>query len=335
MNRSADPPSFPKIVHDFFCAYLINQKNVSHQTVASYRDTFRLLLQFIRRRRKKEPSELILRDLNTELILEFLQYLEGERGNTLQTRNARLAAIRSFMKYAALRDPASLVGAENLLAIPFKRTESRLVGYLSTEEIRAILDAPDPSTWSGQRDRVMFATFYNTGARVSEICGLRLRDVDLDRSRSVNLHGKGRKERSIPLWKDTIAQIRQWLGRINSGSSAPLFPNRKGEHMTRSGVEDRLDKAVSAATAICPSLAGRIISPHVVRHTTAMHLLQSGISESVIALWLGHESVTTTHRYVQADLAMKERALSRLQEPTTTPFRYRPDDSLLAFLETL
>lgn len=335
MNHSLDPPSFPKIVHDFFCAYLINQKNVSHQTVASYRDTFRLLLQFIQRQRQREPSDLTLPELNADLILEFLHYLEEGRGNTIQTRNARLAAIRSFMKYASLRDPRSLVNTESLLAIPLKRTETHLVGYLSFAEINAILNAPDRSTWSGQRDRVMFATFYNTGARVSEICGLRLRDVDLDRSRSVNLHGKGRKERSIPLWKDTIVQIRQWLGRIDSGSSASLFPNRKGEHMTRSGVEDRLEKAVAAATEVCPSLAGRAISPHVLRHTTAMHLLQSGISESVIALWLGHESVTTTHRYVEADLAMKERALSRLQEPATASVRYRPDDSLLAFLETL
>lgn len=335
MNHSLDPPSFSKIVHDFFCAYLINQKNVSHQTVASYRDTFRLLLQFIHRQRQREPSDLTLLDLNADLILEFLHYLEEGRGNTVQTRNARLAAIRSFMKYASLRDPGSLVNTESLLAIPLKRTETHLVGYLSLEEMNAILNAPDPSTWSGQRDRVMFATFYNTGARVSEICGLRLRDIDLDRSRSVNLHGKGRKERSIPLWKDTIAQIRQWLGRINSDSNAPLFPNRKGDHMTRSGVEDRLEKAVAAATAICPSLARRVISPHVLRHTTAMHLLQSGISESVIALWLGHESVTATHRYVEADLATKERALSRLQEPTTASVRYRPDDSLLAFLETL
>jgi site-specific recombinase XerD len=274
-------------------------------------------------------------DLDSDLILDFLHYLEEKRGNTVQTRNARLAAIRSFMKYASLRDPRSLVNTERLLAIPLKRTEAHLVGYLSLEEINAILNAPDPSTWSGQRDRVMFATFYNTGARVSEICGLCLSDVDLDRSRSVKLHGKGRKERSIPLWKDTISKIRQWLTRIVSNASMPLFPNRKGERMTRSGVEDRLEKAVRAATVVCPSLEGRVISPHVLRHSTAMHLLQSGISESVIALWLGHESVTTTHRYIEADLAMKERALSHLQEPTSTPVRYRPTDSLLSFLETL
>ena len=239
------------------------------------------------------------------------------------------------MKYAALRDPRSLANTESLLAIPLKRSASRLVGYLSLDEMNAILKAPDPATWSGQRDRVMFATFYNTGARVSEVCQIRVCDVDLDHSRSVKLHGKGRKERSTPLWKDTVSQIRQWLVHIDSSNNAPLFPNRKAQRLTRSGIEDRLRKAVVAATKICPSLAGKEVSPHMLRHTTAMHLLQSGISESVIALWLGHESVTTTHRYVEADLKMKERALSRLQEPASTLARYRPTDSLLSFLESL
>ncbi len=335
MNHSANATTFPRILQDFFCIYLQNQKNVSRQTVVSYRDTFRLLLLFIRKNRCTEPSHLALLDLNAGLILEFLNHLEAERGNCIQTRNVRLAAIRSFMRYAALRDPRSLVNVEGLLAIPLKRSESRLVGYLSRDEISAILKAPDLSTWSGQRDRVMLATFYNTGARVSEICQLRVCDVDLDRSRSVKLHGKGRKERSIPLWKDTVCQIREWLRRIDSSSSAPHFPNRKGKHLTRSGVEGRLQKATATAIRTCPSLAARPLSPHVLRHTTAMHLLQSGVSESVIALWLGHESVTTTHRYVEADLAMKERALSRLQEPTSSSVRYKPDDVLLSFLESL
>jgi integrase/recombinase XerD len=335
MRPSADIPSFPKILQDFFCVYLLNQKNVSHQTVASYRETFRILLLFIRKHRCTEPSNLALLDLNTDLVLEFLHYLEAERGNRIQTRNARLAAIRSFMKYASLRDPRSLVNAESLLAIPLKRTVTRLVGYLSLDEMKAIMEAPDPSTWSGKRDRVMFATFYNTGARVSEICQLLVCDVDLDRSRSVKLHGKGRKERSIPLWKDTVSQIRQWLSCTDPSNSAPLFPNRRGKPMTRSGIEERLQKATAAATKACPSLTAHVVSPHVLRHTTAMHLLQSGVSESVIALWLGHESVTTTHRYVEADLAMKENALSRLQEPKNNPVRYRPTDSLLSFLETL
>jgi len=335
MKRPIYIPTFPKILQDFFCIYLMDQKNVSSQTVVSYRDTFRLLLLFIRELRFREPSDLALADINADLTLKFLNYLEKERGNCTQTRNARLAAIRSFMKYAALRDPGSLANAESLLAIPLKRSERRLVGYLSREEMDAILKAPSPSTWSGQRDRVMFTVFYNTGARVSEICQLCVSDVDLEDSRSVKLHGKGRKERRIPLWKGTLSQVRQWLPRIDTKSTAPIFPNRKGGRMTRSGIEDRLEKAVAAALKICPSLKSKRVSPHVLRHTTAMHLLQSGVSESVIALWLGHESVTTTHRYVEADLAMKERALSRLQEPTSTAVRYKPADSLLSFLEAL
>lgn len=335
MNRPIYIPTFPKILQDFFCIYLMDQKNASSQTVVSYRDTFRLLLLFIRELRCREPSDLTLADINADLTLEFLNYLEKERGNCTQTRNARLAAIRSFMKYAALRDPGSLANAESLLAIPLKRSESRLVGYLSREEMDAILKAPNPSTWSGQRDRVMFAVFYNTGARVSEICQLCVSDVDLEDSRSVKLHGKGRKERRIPLWKTTLSQVRKWLPRIDTKSTAPIFPNRKGGRMTRSGIEDRLEKAVAAALKICPSLKSKTVSPHVLRHTTAMHLLQSGVSESVIALWLGHESVTTTHRYVEADLAMKERALSRLQEPACNTVRYKPADSLLSFLEAL
>ena len=335
MNRPFYMPTFPKILQDFFYVYLMDQKKVSRQTVVSYRDTFRLLLLFIREHRCGEPSDLALTDINADLTIEFLTYLEKERGNSIQTRNARLAAIRSFMKYAALRDPTSLANAESLLAIPLKRAENRLVGYLSREEMSAILKAPNPSTWSGQRDRVMFATFYNTGARVSEICQLRVSDVDLEDSRSVKLRGKGRKERRIPLWKGTLSQVRQWLPHIDSKSTAPLFPNRKGGRMTRSGIEDPLEKAVAAAIKICRSLKNKTVSPHVLRHTTAMHLLQSGVSESVIALWLGHESVTTTHRYVEADLAMKERALSRLQEPASTAVRYKPADSLLSFLEAI
>lgn len=335
MNRPIIMPTFPKILQDFFCVYLMDQKNVSHQTVISYRDTFRLLLLFVRNKRGTEPTDLALTDIKADLTLEFLNYLEKERGNSIKTRNARLAALRSFMKYAALRDPSSLANAESLLAIPLKRSENRLVGYLSRDEINAILNAPNPSTWSGQRDRVMFAAFYNTGARVSEICQLCVSDIDIEDSRSVKLHGKGRKERRIPLWKSTLSLVRQWLPRIDTKNTTPLFPNRKGGRMTRSGIEDRLDKAVADAIKICPSLNKKTVSPHVLRHTTAMHLLQSGVSESVIALWLGHESVITTHIYVEADMAMKERALSRLQEPAIIAVRYKSADRLLSFLEEL
>ena len=335
MNRQSSPPCFAAILQDFFCRYLIDQRNLSAETVASYRDTFRLLLNFIRKHRGREPASLTLPDLDACLVLEFLQHLEQDRGNLVRTRNVRLAAIRSFAKYAALRDPASLADAQALLAIPLKRADRKVVGYLSRAEMESVLQAPDPTTWSGRRDRVMFATFYNTGARVSEITRLQVTDVELERSRTVRLHGKGRKERVIPIWKATAQQLHEWVQAQRATDTDPVFPNRKGRMMTRSGVEYRLRRAVTVAAKTCPSLAERNVSPHTLRHTTAMHLLQSGVAPTVIALWLGHESPTTTHIYVEADLAMKERALATLQEPSDQPVRYSPPDDLLAFLESL
>lgn len=335
MNRRPLPSSFAAILQDFFCRYLIDQRNLSMETVASYRDTFRLLLNFIHDRRDIEPADLTLPDLNASLVLEFLRYLEQERGNLVRTRNVRLAAIRSFIKYAALRDPALLADAQALLAIPLKRADRRIVGYLSRTEMEAILRAPDPATWSGRRDRVMFAVFYNTGARVSEVTGLQVADVEFDRSRSIRLHGKGRKERVIPIWKATARQLREWLQVQGATANSPVFPNRRGRRMTRAGVEYRLRQAVRTAAQTCPSLVERNVSPHMLRHTTAMHLLQSGVAPTVIALWLGHESPATTHIYVEADLAMKERALARLHELPDQPVRYSPPDDLLAFLESL
>ncbi len=223
------------------------------------------------------------------------------------------------MKYACLRDPKSLVNTQSLLAIPFKRTENRLTSYLSREEINAILDAPDPSTWSGQRDRVMFAVFYNTGQgyrkSVGSVCVTSILTVP-----GASRFMERAERRGAFLCGKLPVQIRQWLDRLKSSSDAPLFPNRRGEPMSRSGMEDRLARAVAVARLTCSSLAERVISPHSLRHSTAMHLLQAGISESVIALWLGHESVTTTHRYVEADLTMKKRALSHLQEPQASRF---------------
>ena len=335
MNQRSSPPCFAAILQDFFCRYLIDQRNLSAQTVASYRDTFRLLLTFAHECRNREPAKLTLSDLDACFVLEFLHYLERERGNVVRARNVRLAAIRSFIKYAALRDPASLADAQSLLAIPLKRADRKIVGYLSRTEMEAVLLAPDPTTWSGRRDRVMFATFYNTGARVSEIIQLQVADVELERSRSIRLHGKGRKERITPIWKTTARQLQQWLQAQRATPGDPVFPNRKGQVMTRSGVEYRLRLAVNAAAEICPSLAERNVSPHTLRHTTAMHLLQSGVDPTVIALWLGHESPTTTHIYVEADLTMKERALATLQEPSDQPVRYSPPDDLLSFLESL
>lgn len=266
-------------------------------------------------------------------MLDFPDHLETERRNCPRTRNLRLTAIRSFMRYASVRDPAALPVAQRVLAIPTKRFDRPILGFLPREEIEALLDAPDRTTWSGQRDAVLFATLYNTGARVSEITTLRVADVLLDRASALHLHGKGRKQRIVPLWKTTASQLRVWLPRIHRSPDAPVFPNRAGGRLSRSGVEHRLRVALSAASKSCPSLAGRPISPHTLRHTTAMHLLQSGVDITVISMWLGHEDPATTHLYIEADLAMKEAALSRLEDPVPKPLRFRPSDRLLASLE--
>lgn len=335
MSTPTNRPEFAVVLQDFFCRYLIDQRNLSMQTVASYRDTFRLLLCYLSHTRGLSPASLAFADLDTESVLRFLRHLEKERGNSVRTRNVRLAAIRSFARYAALRDPALAAAAQALLAIPLKRTVHSVLGFLDRQEMESILRAPDAATWSGRRDRVLFATFYNTGARVAELGGLCREDVDLARSRSIRLHGKGRKERTIPLWKQTAADLGRWLRELGGDSRSPVFPNRKGGRMTRAGIEYRLRQAVATATEKCPSLAGRAITPHTIRHTTAMHLLQAGIAPTVIALWLGHENPTTTQIYIEADLAMKERALAAMEEPTAQSVRYAPPDELLAFLQSL
>lgn len=327
--------TFPVLVQDFFCRRLVDQRGASARTIESYRDAFELLFAFILDRTGKHPEQLCLSDLDAQLVSQFLDYLESERRNTVRTRNARLAAIHSFMRYAAVRDPASLATAEQVLAIPAKRFDKPVLGYLTREQVAAILAAPDQSSWSGHRDAVMLATLYNTGARVSEIAGLRVRDILVDRQTAVHLHGKGRKERDIPLWKNTARSLRGWLQRAQLGPESAVFPNRAGAPMTRSGIRDRLDRAVATAEQSCPSLTGHRISPHTLRHSTAMHLLQSGVDLSVIALWLGHEGPATTHQYLEADLAMKEKVLRHISDPSPAPKRYKPGDRVLAFLDTL
>jgi site-specific recombinase XerD len=328
-------PSFPTLLQDFFLQRLAAQRGASAHTIASYRDTFELLLCYAESRTGRIPSELIIEDFDAPLVLAFLDHLETERGNSPRTRNLRLTAIRSFWRYASVRDPIALPVAQRVLAIPTKRFDRPVLGFLSREEIEALLAAPDPTTWSGQRDAVLLAVLYNTGARVSEITGLRVADVLLDRASALHLHGKGRKERVVPLWKTTAAQLRAWFTRIDGRADAPVFPNRFGARLSRSGVEHRLRIALSTASQGCPSLAGRRISPHTLRHTTAMHLLQSGVDITVIALWLGHEDPATTHLYIEADLTMKEAALRRLKQPSSGPLRFRARDRLLAFLDEL
>lgn len=329
-------PSFSTLLQRFFVEHLGRQRAVSPGTIAAYRDTFRLLLSFAEAKISKSPAALALADLDARLILSFLDHLEKERNNGARSRNARLAALRSFLKYAAHHDLTALHVIEQALAIPMKRFDRPVLGFLSRQEMQAILEAPDPRIWTGQRDRTLFSLMYNTGARVSEVIGLRIGDVIINGSAVAHLHGKGRKERSMPLWRSTAGLIRGWKRRLDDvGDENFLFPNRGGARMARSNVTQRLELAVSVAAEHHPQLARRSISPHTIRHTTAMHLLQSGVDIAVIALWLGHESPATTHMYLEADLSMKERTLNRLQPIGASRGRYRPPDQLMRFLQGL
>ena len=330
-----EPLSFPQLVQEFFTEYLVSQRALSPRTVASYRDSLMLFLNFASGELNKIPTKLRLIDIQPDLILAFLNYLEQERHNTVSSRNLRLAALRTFVKFAARRDITSLHVMEKALAIPTKRFERPMLGFLTREEMKAVLAAPT-SNWTLKRDHLLFLMLYNTGARVSEIINVKVIDVVLGDGACVHLHGKGRKLRSVPLWVSTVTEIRHWLN-LNTGlcGESALLPNRDGRIMSRSNVNKRLTLAVSRAIDEQPSIANKIVTPHILRHTTAMHLLQSGVPFNIIALWLGHESVNTTHRYVQADLAMKEKALSRLEPINTRMDRFQATDSLIAFLQTL
>jgi site-specific recombinase XerD len=294
-----------------------------------------LFLDFAHVRLGKAPTELCLADIEPELILAFLDHLEQQRNNTVRSRNLRLTALRAFLKFAARRDVSSLHDIERALGVPMKRFDRPMLGFLSREEMLAVIGEPG-STWTSQRDHLLLAMLYNTGARVSEIIAVRVADVVLEASPCVHLCGKGRKQRAVPLWKSTVREIRIWLRHNPTlGTDAPLLPNRKGRAMTRANVNQRLNIAVGCAAEVHRSLAKRRISPHSIRHSTAMHMLHSGVAFSVIALWLGHENASTTHQYIEADLAMKDKALARLQEPDTTIHRYRPPDALMQFLQEL
>ncbi len=335
MTSPRRTPNFATLVREFFCDRLINQQNVSPHTVAAYRDSFRLLLGFVRQHHHKSPATLTMDDIDAPTVLAFLDDLEAGRGNAVRTRNARLAAIRAFVTYASARDPTVLPVAQRILAIPSKRFDRPLLGHLTRPEIEAVLDAPDRAQWSGRRDRVLFTLMYNTGARVSEAIGLSRSDLTVGPVASVRIRGKGRKDRTVPLWKATASLLTAWLSEIAPGEQTPLFPNRHGGALSRSGVEDRLEQAVSVAAAHCPSLQQKNVSPHTLRHTTAMHLLQAGVDVTLIALWLGHESPETTHQYMEADVEMKRRVLNQLSEPDGKTPRGPKTDDLLTFLEKL
>jgi site-specific recombinase XerD len=333
MNTTS--PALPRLLQEFFLRRLVTQRGASRHTVASYRDTFVLLLRFAEERLRRPAATLVIDDIDAPLVLDYLDHLEEVRRNSVRTRNARLTAVRSFMRYASSRDPASLPVAQRVLAIPTKRFDRPVLGYLTREEMQAVLDAPDRETFCGRRDTVLLTTLYNTGARVSEIVALRRVDLLLDRQTSVLLHGKGRKERAVPLWPSTAKLIRRWLEETHPDDTGAVFCGRSGRPLSRSGVRQRLDRAVLKATSRCPSLAHRQVSPHTIRHTTAMHLLQAGVDLTVIAMLLGHEDPSTTHRYLESDLAMKDAALRRIAEPKARSLRFRPRDRVLAFLESL
>ena len=329
------PPSFASLIQQFFTEYLVAQRAVSPRTVACYRDALMLFLDFASQRLKKAPTSLKLNDIQPNIILAFLDHLERDRHNAVRSRNLRLTALRAFLKFAGRRDVDSLHVVERALAVPMKRFERPMLGFLTREEMLAVLGQPG-DTWTSRRDHLLLAMLYNTGARVSEIIGVRVVDVILDGGACVHLHGKGRKQRSIPLWHTTVVEIRSWL-RLKPalrGEDA-LLPNRDQQAMSRSNVVQRLELAVARAAIQVPSILQKRVSPHTLRHTTAMHLLQSGVPFNVIALWLGHESATTTHRYVEADLAMKEKALARLEAPNTALRRFKAPDSLMRFLQAL
>lgn len=329
------PNPLPPLVQKFFAQHLINERQLSPCTVRSYRDGFRLLFAYFQTTLRRSPSQQRLQDWDAPAILGFLEHLENQRQCCARSRNQRLAAIHCFMRYVSEQAPEHLALAGRVLAIPNKRHPRPLLGYLTADQVRAIVETPDPSTFSGRRDRLLYQLLYNTGARVSEIVGLNRADVLSDTCQTVSLHGKGRKERVVPLWPKTATKMREWLEELPDEPATPVFTNRRGGRLSRSGVEKRLAEAGQKAAKIDPSLKGRQISPHVFRHTTAMHLLQSGVDITAIALWLGHESPVTTHQYVEADLKMKRKTLSRLEEPKTKCMRFKARDSLLTFLEGL
>jgi len=324
-----------ELVQTFFCQRLQIQQRVSGHTVASYRDTFRLAFEFIQKRTGRAANQQSLAEWEAPTILAFLDYLEKERGCEPRTRNARLAAIRAFMRYVSQQEPTALALSSRVLAIPMKRFDRPLVGFLTKPELDAILNANDPSTTSGRRDRLFFNLLYHTGARVSEMLAVQRQDIQWGPIATVQLKGKGRKQRPVPLLKPIAADLKRHINELPVEPTTPLFTNRFGQQLSRSGVEMRLRLAMKTAVKQCPSLSGKKVSPHTFRHTTAMHLLQAGIDITVIALMLGHESPTTTHHYVELNMQMKERCLQKLQPTKSKIAPYKPSDRVLAFLHSL
>ena len=324
----------PALIQRFFTDRLCVQMEASRHTIASYRDTFRLLLRYAGARYGKPPVKLTVEDIDAELVADFLIHTETARGNSARNRNTRLAAIRSFFRFVAMTDPTWLLHCQRILAMPNKRYVKRTVTFLDGDEIAALLAAPDRTTWAGRRDHALLLLAVQTGLRASELVGLTRADIELGTGAHIRCMGKGRKERATPLRRDTAKLLAAWIGNEKDGSR-PLFPSIRGERLSRDALEHLVRKHCLTAARACPSIGTKRVTPHTLRHSTAMDLLHHGVDPAVIALWLGHENVETTQIYIHADMRMKEKALARVASPPTSPGRFRPDDQLLSFLEGL
>lgn len=326
---------FQSLLQRFFTERLIQQRQASPHTIGSYRDTFKLLLQFAHKRLHTTPDHIKFEQINAPLIGAFLNDLEKNRGIGARTRNLRLTAIRSFFRYASFETPAHAAQIQRVLAIPSKRYNRTLVHYLTRSEVDALLATPDKYTWTGRRDHALLLLGVQTGLRLSEITGLKRQDVSLGTGAHVRVLGKGRKARSTPLSKHTTAVLKAWLQEPARNNTDVLFPNIRGGRLSSDAVQRLLGKHVTIARTSCPTLREKRVSPHVLRHAAAMELLRAGVDQAVIALWLGHESIETTQIYLDADLELKEKILAKTTSPRSTPGRYRPDNQLLAFLKSL
>jgi integrase/recombinase XerD len=323
------------VLEAFFSERLQTQRRASPHTLAAYRDAFRLLLLFAEKRLRKVPSTLLLAEIDAPLISAFLDHLERERGNSVRTRNARLAAIHSFFRFASLREPTHAGIIQRVLAIPQKRFDRKLVDFLSPAEVETLLSTPDRATRLGRRDHALVLLALQTGLRLAELTGLTVDDLVLGSGAHIRCHGKGRKERCTPLSRATALLLRAWIAESGAAGPDPVFSSLRRTRLSHDAVQRLLAKYVQLAAAKCPTLSRKRVTPHVLRHTTAVQLLEAGVDRAVIALWLGHEQVETTQIYLDADLAMKERALARTAPPGVGRARFRPRDSLLAFLERL
>lgn len=328
-------PNLSSLLQRFFTDRLLGQLGASSHTVASYRDTFRLLLRFAAERLKRAPSDLHLEDLDTSFLCDFLKHLELDRRNCTRTRNNRLSALHAFFRYASLNEPAHALHCQRVLAIPAKRYERRPIEFLTEEETAALLAAPDPKTWIGRRDRTLLLVAVQTGLRNSEITSLRHQDVEFGSGAHLRCLGKGRKMRCTPLRQDIAAVLKKWLSEHSGDPGDPVFPSSRGGPLSSDAFQRLVARHAAIARRACPSITGKTVTPHTLRHTAAMDLLQRGVDLTVIALWLGHESTETTQIYLHADMRLKEQALAHATSTGVAPDRYRPPDSLLTFLESL